>query len=834
MPNRSAASRRKATAPGPEGHPIAGPSEALASGLRLIERGTSAGKLPQSLSSFVGRTREITQVKRLLAAARLLTLTGPGGCGKTRLALQAAGELAGEFADGTWLVELDALSDPALVPHAVAAALSVRERPGQAVGATLAAHLEHRAALLILDNCEHLATACAGLCEALLRACPRLRLLTTSREVLAVPGEVVWRVPPLSVPDPRPAGRGLAGLPAMLQAEAVQLFVERAAAALPDFSLTAHNSPLIAQICWQLDGLPLAIELAAALARALSVEQIAARLQGRDRWQLLAGGSRSAPARHQTLQGTLDWSYELLAEVERAVFRWLATFRGGWSLEAAEAVCSDRLAPREVLQVLLKLVDKSLVTVQARRGETRYHLLNTIRQYAFDRLVEAGEANQARDRQLEYCQRLAERAEPHLWRADQIEWFDRLEVEHDNLRAALEWSLGPAAAGGAPRVMAGLHLAKALLIFWDSRGYNSEGAEWLRRLLERPEARQSEAAPVRARALGVAAMLRWSQGQSDDAQALVEQALALGRALGDAAVVAESLRNLGSVAVSRGDYAAARRLLAESVDHWRTLAPAGQEGLAWTIMSLGGAALMQGDNPEARHLLLESIGLFRASGDTNYLAYALRRLGQVELREGQPAAAAALFQESLRLNLALRSQRGVAACLIALAGAAAAGGPAPLAARWLGSAEALLERAGENLAPIDQVEYDSGRAAARARLGETAFEAERQTGWARPVDQTIAEALSFSGQHRRGGRLTARQMEQERFGGLTRREREVAALVAQGRSNREIAAALVVGVKTVEAHVSRILGKLGFSSRAQIAVWAVERGVAGAQPSARS
>ncbi len=365
--------------------------------------------LPHQVTSFIGREWEMAEVKRLLPTTRLLTLTGPGGCGKTRLALQVAADLLEEFANGVWLAELAALSDSALVPQAVASALGVREEPGRSLLATLADYLQPKQLLLVLDNCERLIGACAPLAAALLRACPSLKILALSWEVLGIAEEVTYHVPALSLPDLR----RLPSLEHLTQYEAVRLFIERAADALPTFAVTNQNARAVAQVCYRLDGIPLAIELAAARVKVLSVDQIAGRLD--DRFRLLTSGSRAAPPRLQTLRATMDWGYDLLSEKERMVLRRLAVFAGGWTLAAAEAVCAgDRVEGFEVLDLLTRLVNKSLVSAEEQGEETHYRMLETVRQYAREKLLESGEADVVRGRHRDWDQRMAERADPEL------------------------------------------------------------------------------------------------------------------------------------------------------------------------------------------------------------------------------------------------------------------------------------------------------------------------------------------------------------------------------------------------------------------------------------
>ncbi|MGH2389011.1 MAG: ATP-binding protein, partial [Chloroflexota bacterium] len=490
--------------------------------------------LPRALSSLVGREAERREVPALLGEARLVTLTGSGGVGKTRLALAVAGELVDHYPDGVWLVELAAQAEPVLVPGAVAAALDVREEPGRLLTATLQDSLRDRRLLLVLDNCEHLVAACADLAAALLRACPGLRILATSREGLQVSGECLWRVPSLTVPDPgHPLPPELTG-----SYEAVRLFVARARERRSDFTLNSQNARAVAEICARLDGIPLAIELAAARVGSLAVEGVAARLD--DRFRLLTGGPRTALPRQRTLRAALVWSYDLLSEQEQVLLDSLSVFVGGWTLQAAEAVCGvggaegERLGGSadlpdvgtwEVLDLLDRLVNKSLVQAEERAGgEVRYALLETVRQYGQERLSAAGDAEATRRRHLAYFLALAEEAAPRLTDPEQGVWLGRLEADHDNLRAALGWARDSGVAEPA------LRLAAALWRFWATRGYLSEGRGWLEAVLADSEQRWPTA---RAMALNGSGILAHHQGEYGRAETLHEESLALRRALED-------------------------------------------------------------------------------------------------------------------------------------------------------------------------------------------------------------------------------------------------------------------------------------------------------------
>jgi predicted ATPase len=477
---------------------------------------TSHLNLPAPRSTFVGREREMVELKQAMAATRLLTLTGTGGSGKTRLALEAARDLIGSYPDGVWLVELAPLSEEALVPKAVAEALGIPERSAEPLSDTLADVLRGRELLLVLDNCEHLLETTARLVDKVLDSCPRLRILATSREALGVEGEMRWPVPPLSVPEPQ----GMLPSQELEGYESVRLFVEGARGHDPSFSLSPHNAPAVAEICRTLEGIPLAIELAAARVGTLSLEQISKRLEGS--LELLTRGGRTAVPRHRTLKGTLDWSYDLLSEPERILFRKLSVFAGGWTLEASEAIgLGEGVEEEEVLDLLSGLVEKSLVVTEgSHEGGVRYRLLEPVGQYAREKLEERGTAQETRRQHAEFFLALAEAADPEIEGAQQAAWLERLEEEHDNLRAALSWSLEE--QGEDPEL--GLRMGAALGEFWYLRGYFNEGRRWLEEALAK-----SGGAPTaaRARALHRVSWLALLQGDLDRGQEASEEGLEL-------------------------------------------------------------------------------------------------------------------------------------------------------------------------------------------------------------------------------------------------------------------------------------------------------------------
>jgi non-specific serine/threonine protein kinase len=755
--------------------------------------------LPVELTSFIGREAETAAVQQRLATAPLLTLTGPGGSGKTRLARHVAARLLAEYPEGVWFVDLAPLADPSLVAQTVAAVLGVREEPGRPLTETLIEFLRPKALLLLLDNCEHLVEAGAPLAQALLLACPGLRILATSREALGVAGEQPFPVPPLSLPGlgvrcwglgvgegvrsvrtpnpqhPSPSTEHATPNPqrptpdTLLQYEAVRLFAERATLSQPRFTLCAANGAAVAEICCRLDGIPLAIELAAARLKVLSVEQIAARLD--DVFRLLTGGSRTALPRHQTLRATMDWSYDLLSPPERVLLRRLSVFAGGWTLEAAEAVgVGDGIEEWEVLDLLTSLVGKSLILYEERGGEGRYRLLETVRQYARERLLDSAETAAVWDRHLAWAAMLAERAGPELRGPRQGEWLERLEREHDNLRAALRW---PGAPGQAE---AGLRLCGALWLFWDVRGYWTEGREHLARLLALPGAEARTAA--RAEALSGAGVLAWLQNDWGAARALHEESLTIFRELGDKQGVANSLRLLGEVARDQGDWGAARALLEDGLAIFRELG--NKWGIAWSLRALGWVAFEQGDCGAARALLEQSLAIHRDLGDKWGIAWSLRALGWVAFEQGDCGAARAFSEEGLPLFRALGNKEGAAGTLMNLGGVAREQGDYPVArslfeeclaifrelgqregivrglgglavvaaahgqperaARLFGAAEGLREGIGAPLPRADRAEHRS-ITAVRAALGEEAFAAAWAEGRAMGLPQAVEYAM---------------------------------------------------------------------------------------------
>ena len=733
--------------------------------------------LPVQLTSFVGREKEMEEVKRLLSSARLLTLTGPGGTGKTRLSLQAAADVLEEFADGAWLVELAPLADPFLVAQTAASVLGVRETRGKPMLDTLADYLRDKELLIVLDNCEHMIEECARVADHLLRACPNLKVMVSSREPLGISGETAYRVPSLSLPDPRrqPA------LENMSQYEAVRLFVDRAVSALPHFTVTNQNAPAVAQICYRLDGIPLAIELAAARVRALPVEQLAARLD--DRFRLLTGGSRTALPRQQTLRAAIDWSYDLLPEIERTLLKRLSVFAGGWVLEAAEQVCSGSgIDEYEALDGLVHLVDKSLVILDEASGEGRegrYRLLETIRQYARDKLLEAGEqeVEWVRDRHLQFYLKVSEEAAPKLYGPESVALMDRLEAEHDNLRAALEWSLsGDGPEGKTGRVEAGLRIAGALAIFWDVRGYWLEGKEWCTQLLALPEAAGQTSARARAlisagrAAYGVGDMAESAAfykealeisrdrgekllmtyalmgvGNAENQQAnhreavpYYEEALSISREVGDRQRIAAALANLASCLFDLGEHERVKALREEGLALLRELGD--QDGMTIILIHMAEAEFTRGSYDTAETLAEQSLTLSQELGSARGIGSATFYLGQIAFARGEYERAHGRFKMGLIHAQMLGAKGGMVAHLLGLAQVAGGEGHYERAAKLHGALDTMSREVSFPV-PTFRPAADRNKELARDQLGEEAWQEAYDGGQAMTLEQAVSYAL---------------------------------------------------------------------------------------------
>ncbi len=688
--------------------------------------------LPAQLTTFIGRERELREVKLLVQSSRLVTLTGPGGTGKTRLSLQVAAELLESFADGVWLVELATLSDPALVAVTVATALGARGNSERPVEDALLDFLRSKRLLLVLDNCEHLVAACAQLADRLLRSAPHLRILASSREALGIAGETTFGVPSLSTPEffgKRLGGPDLAAR--MAEYEAVRLFVERGAAALPGFVLTEENAHIIAKICWRLDGIPLAIELAAARVKMLALPEILRRLD--DRFHLLTSGGRTALPRQQTLTALIDWSYDLLSEKERALLRRLSVFGRGRTLQAVEEVCSGHgIESGEILDLLQQLVDKSLVSAeQTEAGETRYYILESVWDYARAKLVLTDEGALSRTRHLQYYLRIAEEAEPKLTSREQAEWIERLAVDHGNLRLALEWG-----AESEEARENGLRLAGALGRYWEVRNHLKEGLEHFDTLFSPSDSPRDA---VRAKALGAAGRLAWCQDDNAAARQYLLQAIDLYEELGQEREAAFHAVFLGFVDWSDGDSKGALPRFEAGEAIARRL---GDERLLATALSgLGTMADTAGDRVLARSLKEEALVTFRAIGDRWVIGLVSWGLSRVAISQGDYVAGRALIAECAAIAEELGNEWTVA-YLLEGAGEIALGEEQPdLAARLYGSASLLRERLGFIITPAERPAYERAMLRMRTGLPEPAFSEAWAAGRALAIDEALSLAV---------------------------------------------------------------------------------------------
>jgi len=811
--------------------------------------------LPLQLTSFIGRERELGEVRQLVSSSRLVTLTGAGGCGKTRLAIKIANTVDSNFADGVWLADLVPLREPELVPQHIAQALGLHPAPNQHLDELLLDFVRPRQLLLILDNCEHLLIACAQLTQRLLSQAPNLRILATSRAAFSILGETVYPVQGLAWPS---LSAGIARDPmgsldpqVLVRYDAVHLFVERARAMSPYFKLTPENALAIIEICQRLDGIPLALELASARVNVLTAGQIAARLD--DRFALLTSGQlTTVMTHHHTLRAAIDWSHDLLNADEQILLRRLAVFDAGFDLDTAEPVCSgEGLAAQGTLDLLASLVDKSLVMAETiSRAEARYRLLETIREYALEKLEAAGEVNRLRDRHLHFFVARAEEIAPKLQGSPyQSLWRHWLHGELDNLRAALGWALE------SGNLVAGLRLAVALWGFWTSRGSMAEGRSWLDRFL----AQAGEEIPILLRATATmnAGMMAGFLGEVAAAKAYERTAVVLCEAAGEAGlpVLALARAPKALAAMVDGDFATAYGIIEEGVRIFRRL-----DNDFELIMALGTqamAAMGMGERRIARSLADEALSIARKVGDPyrtalvigffgllehreqNYgraqeyfeeAVAGLRQLGKMReepfnvqglaltrLQQGDFKQAHALFCESLALYKDQGNPKGMAECLIGFGGMASELGMQAEAVRLLtaglnlgGSVFLAVLRAGG-------MEVDRYLEAARGALTAEQFEEAQREGRAQTLEGAIEHALALPLVPAEAG-----PGPQAETGGLTGREREIAALIGRGRANGEIAAELVLSKRTVEKHVANILSKLQLTSRAQIVRWAME------------
>ena len=758
------------------------------------------GNLPVDLTGFVGRRHEVGETKKMLSASRLVTLTGIGGVGKTRLALRVATDSQRAFTDGVWLIELSELSDPELVTGVVSDVLGLRNHTVDAPLVLLTDHLADKDVLLVLDNCEHLVESVAALAATVLRTCPGVRILATSREPLRVRGEAVTRVPPMQTPNPdhAPSLRGLPGY------ESVALFLQRAVAAVPTFELTEDNQVAVAQICARLDGLPLPIELAAARLQVMSVHQILDRLT--DRYRLLTGGSRAAPDRQKTLRWSIDWSYELCTPQEQRLWARLTVFACSFELDAAEAICGDDDRGGDLLDVVSALVDKSILIREEAGDVVRYRMLDILKEYAQEKLQPTDEYPNLRRRFQDWYQELITRAAADIISPRQLHWLDLLDREQPNLRSALHFALSE-----PDEADAGLRMAVGLSPFWLSRGYVREGRLWLDRVLA---AHVGESGADPATALYLVSLFAGVQGDVTEGVGLLARADSLEDRPG--ATWMRALRGFvrGFLALYNRDSVSAVMYFDEAIG-----AAQETEGADFLhVVSLLGKGLSYvslGDASKARVCHAEMLALAGTLGDFVYCGRSAMMGAWAWWCDGDRTRARAVIEEGIRLSTRADDSFGIGCSLEALAWIETDHDPG-CAAVLLGAAAAIWRDVGGTMANyLTGLSYHSDcEQQARRVLGDRQFEEKYQHGSAFSVDDAVEYAFDIQ---------PVPATRTPEVGTLSRRERQVAELVAEGLTNRAIAAKLVISQRTAQGHVERILSKLGYTSRTQIATWLVEQ-----------
>jgi predicted ATPase/DNA-binding CsgD family transcriptional regulator len=752
------------------------------------------GNLPAETSSFIGRRREVAEIRKRLTEARLVSLVGPGGVGKTRLAIRLATQLGRSFVDGAWLVELAEVRRPAAVGDAVIAALDLRDQSAVEPLALVRSYLRDKKLLLVVDNCEHLREAVARLVTSVMKAASDVRIIVTSREPLTVAGEQLVPVPPLELPPPDATGH----VTGLWHNEAIRLFTERAAAANGKFELTVANRWAVVNLCRRLDGLPLAIELAAVRTRVLTVEQILRRLT--DRFGLLTGGDLAALPRHQTLRAAIDWSYDLLGVGEQALLRRLSVFVGRFTLEDIESVCTDDDVPTgRALDLLSSLVDKSLVLLEDSRGFACYRLHETMREYSRIKLQEAGEEESNAQRFVEYyssrCRRSAASGRFRL-----PEWLDWMDLEIDNVRFVLQWCLT------RKDFRHGTALASAMGWYWMTRG-TGEGVRWFDALL----AIGGSDPKAQARGHFMRGFLAVLQADPDTARPALEQAVASAQEAGQRSVLAQSLSLAAIAAGMAGDRTSARRLAGDARD-----TTTAADDLPASLMFLQSRALnglLEGDLEAAREAASEGARLSREVGDLHSLGMMLLNAGSAALIAGDLDESKPMLAEALRIAYQIDDRVGQYCLLDALGYHAASSGQARLAARLLGAAETVRTTAGASILPFLVPLVTRAEEGAKEALGIPRFASEFQAGLR--LNRHIAVGMALS----EGRTITAAAADQGSFAPLGRRQAEVARLVAEGLSNKQIGARLFISEYTVDSHVRTILNKLGFASRTEIASW---------------
>jgi predicted ATPase/DNA-binding XRE family transcriptional regulator len=683
--------------------------------------------VPRSLTSFIGREQELNELARLLPTTPLLTLVGAGGVGKTRLAQELVRYQLTTFVDGCWFVELSGLADPSLVPGAVAAAIGLRDVQSRNMTDSLAAYLESKQLLLVLDNCEHLVEASATLVARLLGECPFIQVLATSREPLAISGEMTWRVAPLDLPDPKSP----LSSEQITRSAAVRLFVERAQALNNTLVLTEDNAAAIARICIGVDGIPLALELAAARARVLTVDQLAERLEHDS--SVLRRADRAGLPQHRTIRATIDWSHDLLTDLERLLLRRLSVFAGGWTLPSAEKVCSgDDIEPDAVLDLLTQLVDKSMVVMDVEQSSARYRLLEPIRQYALERLDASNEAALCRARHATAFLQMARPGEVGIAGPDEVASLDRFEVEHANLRVALRWALTH------QHVQAALRAASALFRFWERRGHFQEGCSWLEQALAATDETPS---PERGRALNALAFLYWRGGDARRADPIAEQAFAVCQQAGTVRDVAQALVNLGMIAYFRGRPALAAARLEEAVLFGRQAADIPQLSVALTFLGRTLLWAKGPNNTRAAAVLEESLALAESARSLYATGHALLTLGDLVWRRAEFERAGSLWRRALAIRAQLADRRGIAGSLERLAWGLVVGEDYAAAAWLFGAAEAQRTAVGIGLRHDEQIDHAHQVTVVREHLGD-ATSAAWAAGRVASVDEAVRHALA--------------------------------------------------------------------------------------------
>jgi len=824
--------------------------------------------LSVQLTSFIGRQDDLRVIEQMLSRSRLVTLTGPGGSGKTRLAAQIVPRISSFYVDGISLVELASLNEPALVPQFVVKALGIRPTQDLPVLELLLNYISTKQMLLILDNCEHLADACAELVLQLLSQSPDLHILATSREALAIEGESIYPVSGLAYPrvgkETGQSGHSYIDPREIISFDAVSLLLERGRAISPHFGITPENASAIVEVCRQLDGLPLALELASARLNVLTIQEVASRLN--DRFTLLTAETlRGVDPRHHTLRATIDWSYDLLEANEQALLRRMSVFTAGCTLDMLEAFYAGELLPGETtLNLISSLVNKSLVVAETTsRAKIRYRLLETIRQYLLEKLNQSGEAETWRDRHLNLFLTRAEEALPKLGGTYQQLWLNWLDDEHDNLRAALAWALESekGSAQEVPRIESGLRIASSLMYYWGMRGNMQEGLEWFRRLHARADVRISLA--VRVNAIVFASFLAMSLGDGRQSLQYGHEAVAIAEAAGNAGkeVLAFALAGLSSGEKTAGDYPAAFATGERVVQLYREIGPSLHLGMA--LINQGEIAFHMGEYKKARERWSESLSIATRDQDTFRTAYCLNYLGDLArveqnysealndykrseallrgqnaqhylasiynnlgftlLHTGAMMPARDLFKESMAINRAENNNSGMIDNLVGFGAFAIEAGMPAAGARLLAAAEIISGMPAASTWPATQMEFKWCLDLARAKLSTSDFQAEQAAGRGLSLEQAVDIAVNLSSQP-----VVATEMEPGKTkqpGGLTGRELEIAGLIGEGMTNGEIAAELVLSKRTVETHINHILAKLGFTGRSQIMRWALDHRV---------